>query len=565
MALQSTTPSSGEGFSEKNLGVPERDAERGSSTATSITGDAALGDQLAKEVPPRNVTGVLWILVVISILSSTFLFALDNTVVADIQASVIEDFGEIEKLSWLGIAFVLAGCSTILPWGKAYGIFNAKWLYILSVLIFEVGSAVCGAAPNMNALIVGRAVAGLGGSGMYIGSLNLLSITTTVHERPAYIGATGLTWGLGTVLGPVVGGAFSESSATWRWAFYINLLIGAVFAPVYVVLLPSADPQPNTPYVARTKQLDWLGVVLNIGSFVSLIMAINFGGTLYAWDSAQEIALFVVGGILIIAFAVTQAYSVLTTPEQRLFPGEFLREPFLVLLFAMMAAASTAIFVPTYYIPLYFQFVKGDTALEAAVRLLPFIIIMVFFCIVNGGAMSKTGYYAPWYLFGGAMVLIGGALMYTVEETTTTAKIYGYTILIGIGSGSYIQASFSVAQAKVKPEQLPLAVGYISLAQTGGIVIALAICGSVFLNESVKGITPLLEGVPAAAIKGTVAGSGSELFMNLEGETRQKVLHAIIMAMDKNYILLIVAGAMTVIGSLFMKWEKLFLEAGHAG
>ncbi|KAG0633768.1 major facilitator superfamily domain-containing protein [Tuber brumale] len=565
MSLQSTPPSPGPEFNEKSLGVPERDVERGSSTATSITGDLVLGEKLAEEAPPRTVTGVVWVLVVISILSSTFLFALDNTVVADIQASVITDFGEIEKLSWLGIAFVLAGCATILPWGKAYGVFNAKWLYILSVFIFEVGSAVCGAAPNMNALIIGRAVAGLGGSGMYLGSLNLLSVTTTVHERPAYIGATGLTWGLGTVLGPVVGGAFSESSATWRWAFYINLLIGAVFAPVYLVLLPSADPQPNTPFVPRIKQLDWLGTILNIGSFVSLIMAINFGGTLYAWDSPQEIALFVVGGVLIIVFGVTQAYSVLTTPAQRLFPGEFLRDPFLVLLFAMMAAASTAIFVPTYYIPLYFQFVRGDTALEAAVRLLPFIIIMVVFCIVNGGAMSKTGYYAPWYLFGGAMVLIGGSLMYTVEETTSTAKVYGYTILIGIGSGSYIQASFSVAQAKVKPAQLASAVGYISLAQTGGIVIALAICGSVFLNESVKGITPFLEGVPAAAIKSAVAGSGSELFRSLEGETRQNVLHAIIKAMDKNYILLIVAGAMTVIGSLFMKWEKLFLEVGHAG
>lgn len=319
------------------------------------------------------------------------------------------------------------------------------------------------------------------------------------------------------------------------------------------MLLPSADPQPNTPAMARIKQLDWLGMILNIGSFVSLIMAINFGGTLYAWGSGQEIALFVVGGLLIIAFGVTQAFSVFTTPTQRLFPGEFLRDPFLVMLFAMMAAASTAIFVPTYYIPLYFQFVRGDTALEAAVRLLPFIILMVFFCVVNGGAMSKTGYYAPWYLFGGAMVLIGGALMFTVKETTSTAKIYGYTVLIGIGSGSYIQASFSVAQAKVKPEQLPLAVGYISLAQTGGVVISLAICGSVFLNESVKGITPFLEGVPAAAIKGAVAGSGSELFRSLEGETRRHVLHAIIHAMDKNYILLIVAGAMTVIGSLFMK------------
>jgi MFS family permease len=180
---------------------------------------------------------------------------------------------------------------------------------------------------------------------MYLGTLTLLSVTTTVQERPTYIGATGISWGLGTVLGPVVGGAFAESSATWRWAFYINLVIGAVCAPVYLFLLPSADPQPSTPLKDRLKQLDWLGMVLNIGTITTLVMAINFGGTLYEWDSPQEIAMFVVFGVLLIIFSITQVYSVFTTETQRLFPVEFLRNPFLILLFVMMACASTSIFV----------------------------------------------------------------------------------------------------------------------------------------------------------------------------------------------------------------------------
>lgn len=150
---------------------------------------------------------------------------------------------------------------------------------------------------------------------------------------------------MGTVLGPVVGGAFAESSATWRWAFYINLLIGAVFAPVYIALLPSADPQPNTGFIDRLKQLDWLGMVLNVSSFAALTMAVSFGGTLYEWNSGKEITLFVVGGVLLIAFAVTQSYSVFTTETQRLFPVEFLRSPILVMLFVTMSCAATAIFV----------------------------------------------------------------------------------------------------------------------------------------------------------------------------------------------------------------------------
>lgn len=197
----------------------------------------------------------------------------------------------------------------------------------------------------MNALIIGRAIAGVGGSGMYLGTLTLLTITTTVHERPTYIGLTGLMWGIGTVLGPVVGGAFAESSATWRWAFYINLLIGAAFAPVYFMLLPGIDPHPEATVMERVKKLDFLGIILNIGWLCCIIMAVNFGGTVYDWDSGQIIALFVVGGVLIVVFAITQTLCVFTTVEDRVFPVQFVTRPFMCLLFAMMASGGTAIFV----------------------------------------------------------------------------------------------------------------------------------------------------------------------------------------------------------------------------
>jgi MFS family permease len=197
------------------------------SERTSEIGVDAVADE--KQEPteavaaPREITGWKWGLVVISILSSIFLFALDNTVVADIQPAIIANFGEIQKLPWLTGAFLIGSASTNLVWGKIYGQMEAKTTYILSVLVFEVGSALCGAAPSMNALIVGRVIAGVGGSGMYVGVMTLLSVTTSIQERPMYVGLTGLLWGIGTVLGPIIGGAFTDSSAGWRWAFYINL------------------------------------------------------------------------------------------------------------------------------------------------------------------------------------------------------------------------------------------------------------------------------------------------------------------------------------------------------
>jgi MFS family permease len=110
-------------------------------------------------------------------------------------------------------------------WGRVYSHFNAKWLYIFTVVLFEVGSAICGAAPSINIMILGRAIAGLGGSGLYVGCMTLIAMTTTMDERPVYVSGTGFTWGLGIVLGPVVGGAFNESAVGWRWAFYINLYL----------------------------------------------------------------------------------------------------------------------------------------------------------------------------------------------------------------------------------------------------------------------------------------------------------------------------------------------------
>ena len=257
--------------------------------------------QITPETPPpitHRPTGFRWFLIVVSILVGLFLFALDNTIVADVQPAIVEEFQSVDKIQWLATAFFLSGTALMLPFGRFYQIFNAKWFYIFSVALFEVGSAICGGAPNMNALIIGRAIAGIGATGIYTGSLFLLSVNTSEHERPGYIGLTGAMWGLGTVLGPVIGGAFTDSNAGWRWAFYINLPIGALISPALIFLVPTFDAQKGTPYSQRLKQVDWIGIVLLTGMIVSLILALTFGGNQYPWNSGQVIGTFVTSGII---------------------------------------------------------------------------------------------------------------------------------------------------------------------------------------------------------------------------------------------------------------------------
>ncbi|KAL8806271.1 MAG: hypothetical protein Q9182_001418 [Xanthomendoza sp. 2 TL-2023] len=552
---------------QSGLLKPNTDHTQGDHTpsATSNGSDPALAekaeDPAADQKPPRDVHGILWILVVLSVLSSTFLFALDNTIVADVQPAIVERFGSIDKLPWLSVAFLVAAAGTNLVWGKIYAQFDAKLLYLISVFFFEAGSAICGAANTMDALIIGRAICGFGGAGMYLGVMTLLSVTTTEHERPTYIGFTGVTWGLGTVLGPIIGGAFTDSSAGWRWAFYINLVIGALFAPVWFFYLPRFDPRPGVALKKRLAELDNLGTILIIGAYVSGVMAINFGGSTYPWNSGRIIGLFVTSGVLFILFGTQQGLTIFTTTERRIFPVEFLKRRIMLILFAETACASTATFLPIYFIPLFFQFVRDDSALEAGVRLLPFVVFLVVVCVANGAVMSITGYYFPWYIVGGAFNLIGAALMYTVNNNSSTARVYGYSILLAIGAGAFVQASFSVAQAKVRPPDIPLAIGFITAGQIGGVTISLAIANSVFLNKSSQGILAVLPTIPKEQVQAAISGAGSAFLRQLDEGDKQGVLVAIVDAMSKVYILDIVAGALALVLCLGMKpGEKLFMK-----
>jgi MFS family permease len=412
--------------------------------------------------------------------------------------------------------------------------------------------------------------------------MTLLSVQTSEHERPAYIGLTGISWGVGTVIGPIIGGALAQSKVTWRFAFYLNrkhpfvlllsifgltshtVIIFAVCLPIYIFLIPSFTPRPGVPTKKRLQHIDFVGTTLIIGAFTCGTMAVSFGGITYPWSSGRVIALFILSALFFIGFGVQQYFCIFTNQYDRVFPVPFLKNYEMLVFYAQTSCMATALFVTIYFLPLYFQFTRGDTPLEAGVRLLPFIVFVVVFCIVNGIVLSKHGLYMPWYLGSGILVVIGAALMFTVDENTSTAKIYGYTILIGAGSGAAVQMGFSLAQAKVPPEEIPLAIGFITNGQVTGVVVALAVANSIFLNQSTNKISALLPGVPTHEIQSAIAGVGSDFFESLSSANKAAVIQIIVGSISKTYILAITAGALSVVLSLFLKREKLFLD-GSAG
>lgn len=290
-------------------------------------------------------------------------------------------------------------------------------------------------------------------------------------------------------------------------------------------------------------------------------MAVSFGGGVYAWNSGQIIGLCICAGVLWIAFILQQAFCISTTRDRRLFPVQFIKSWEMNILFAQMAAGQVIVFVPIYFIPLYFQFVRNDSALEAGVRLLPFVLLLVFAVMFNGAMMGKLGYYMPWYLLGGVLSLVGGALLYTITANCSTSRVYGYTAITALGAGLFLQAGFPIAQVKVAPEMISHAVAFIGVAQVGGIALALMMSNSIFLNEATNKISVILPEVSKSMVQQAISGAGGYFFKTLNAQDRASVLDAIVYSIDNVFILFITAGAMVFVLSLFMKRERLFIQS----
>ncbi|RDW78580.1 uncharacterized protein DSM5745_05432 [Aspergillus mulundensis] len=382
----------------------------------------------------------------------------------------------------------------------------------------------------MNALIVGRVFAGAGGTGIYLGGLNHFSAMTTRQERGTYLTGTGFVWGLGAILGPVVGGGFSDSSATWRWGFYINLIIGAITAPVYLFYLPAIHPGAGKGLHNRLVRLDYVGFVLSAGMWVAFAMGFISAGGVWAWSERRTIAIIIVFAVLLALYVLLQYFCVFTTTATRSFPGHLLRSRTQILVYITTTCANTGMFFTTYYIPIYFQFTQNDSSLMAAVRLLPYLLVTITCNLATGWALPKMQYYMPLCLVSGAlMTLAAGLFVGLLSTDTPTAQVYGFSILMAVGTGITMQLGYAVASLKVPPADVFSAINLQNVAQIGATVIYLVVAGQVFQSTAVRILNGALEGHGSsqAEIQDAVAGAQSPLFQSLSGHLRDSAIRAI--------------------------------------
>ncbi|MCJ1342025.1 hypothetical protein MMC31_000205 [Peltigera leucophlebia] len=447
---------------------------------------------------------------VVALALSIFLASLDMTSVATAIPKITDEFHGLDKVSWYGSAFFMTN-----------GGFQS--------------SLICGVAPSSTALIVGRAIAGLGVAGIGTGAYTIIAFVAEPKKRPMFTGIIGMSYGIASVVGPLIGGVFSDK-VSWRWCFYFNLPIGGVSA--LIILLFFQSPRGAKPVTASWKekllQMDLVGTVIIMGAVVAYILALQYGGQTKSWDSSVVIGLIVGLVVILIAFGVWEYYQgerAMVVP--RLFKH---RKVGFSCIYSFFFAGSY--FLVIYYLPIYFQSINN-------------------FSPTMSGVDNLSSYLIR-HVSGAAIAMIASGLLYTLDIDTSSGKWIGYQILGGVGWGIAFQVPIIVGQGNAKPKDISSVTAMVLFFQNVGGTTFVSAAQSAFVNKLITTLSITAPGVDPAAV---VATGATQIRAAFTVDQIPGILAAYMAGIKFALALSIGATGVAFLVSLFSNWTRLNTEA----
>ncbi|KAF2464430.1 MFS general substrate transporter [Lindgomyces ingoldianus] len=433
-------------------------------------------------------------LIMFSLYISIFLVALDRTIIGPAIPEITNQFHSLDDVGWYGSAYMLTACGFILLYGRIYTFLPTKWVFLSGILLFEIGSAICGAAPNSLILIVGRAIAGLGSSGIFTGAILIMLHIVPLHRRPMLQGLFGACFGVASVTGPLLGGAFTGSKATWRWCFYINLPLGAITIAVSMLFVHLDETKPKLPWKEMFINLDPLGTLIFIPSITCLLLALQWGGTEHAWSEPRMIALLAVFAILFVAFIALQYLTRRTTATV---PARIIFQRSVAFGGLSQFLVGSTMLTVSIYLPIWFQAIKDASAMKSGIDMIPLVLSVVVGSILSGGLVQRFGYYTPFMIMGSILMSIGAGLLTTWTANTGHSEWIGYQVILGLGVGFSMQHPNLAVQIVLPKEDVPSGTALLSFCQTLGGAVFVAVGQNVFMDKfimklgDIRGIDPM--------------------------------------------------------------------------
>lgn len=412
---------------------------------------------------PRNVRWVL-----LGVMLAMLLSMLDNMVVSTAMPTIVGDLGGLEHISWVVTAYTLVTAITTPIWGKSGDLFGRKPMYLASIAVFILGSALCGTSESMGELIAYRVVQGIGAGGIGAGAFALIGALVPPRERGKYQGMTASVMAIGTIGGPLLGG-FVTGHFDWRWAFYINLPFGLI-ALVWLWL------KLHLPAQRIKAKIDWAGIALLTLSITSIVLAATWAGSTYAWGSWQILSLGAAALVGLVLFILVEK----RVSEPLLPLSVFTGHHNYPLAMVLVLAAGVVMFGAGLYLPLFQQTVQGASATNSGLLMLPMMIPVVIVSTIAGKIMSATGTYKTFPVVGTLFLTAGLGLLATMDNHTSPLLTSLYMVLVGIGLGFTVQMAGTIAQNTVSLRDMGAAMSSVNLFRTLGGSLGVAVFGSLF-------------------------------------------------------------------------------------
>ncbi|MFG2431026.1 MDR family MFS transporter [Streptomyces sp. NPDC048590] len=421
-----------------------------------------------------------------TIVLGILLAALDQTIVGTALPTIVSDLGGAEHMSWVVTAYLLAETVATVLVGKFGDLFGRKLIFQISAIIFITGSFLCGLASNMLLLIVWRGVQGIGAGGLMVTSMALIADVIPLRDRGKYQGAIGAVFGVATVVGPLLGGLFTDH-LTWRWAFYVNV-------PIAIVVVIAAARNIPSVRAAGRPVIDYLGIALVAVGASALILATSWGGNEYAWGSPVILGLFAGGLVALALFCLVE-----TRAKEPMLPMRLFRNPVFAVCSILSFIVGFAMLGAMIYLPTYLQYVDGDSATLSGVRTLPLVIGLLAASIFSGNVVSRTGQYRYFPVVGSLVMAAGLFLLSRMGPDSGVWLESLYMLVLGIGIGLSMQVLTIAVQNTVDYSDLGTATSGVTFFRTLGSSFGTAVFGTIYANA----LRPnLRQGVEEAARAG---------------------------------------------------------------